>query len=113
MAIIKQNIQMVPVAEIHILNPRTRNKETYDEIKRNIKAVGLKRPITVTLSENKTDGKTYDVNNIGGTASANALAEALTVETWDNLTEGQQVDHCANYPSSGRPFNTQNNNNIE
>ena len=61
MAIIKQNIQMVPVAEIHILNPRTRNKETYDEIKRNIKAVGLKRPITVTLSENKTDGKTYDL----------------------------------------------------
>ena len=61
MAVHKQNIQMVPVAEVHILNPRTRNKETYDEIKRNIKAVGLKRPITVTLSENKTDGKTYDL----------------------------------------------------
>mgnify|MGYP000501191401 CR=1 FL=1 len=61
MAFHKQNIQMVPVDEVHILNPRTRNKETYDEIKRNIKAVGLKRPITVTLSENKTDGKIYDL----------------------------------------------------
>jgi ParB family transcriptional regulator, chromosome partitioning protein len=43
-----QNIQMVPLAQITVLNPRARNKRQHREIVDNIDAVGLKRPITVS-----------------------------------------------------------------
>jgi protein gp37 len=82
-------------------------------IQRDRKALEADGVIEAATQQKGADGKTYDVNNIGGTASANALAETLTVETWDKLTEEQQNSHCANYPSSGRPFNTQNNDSIE
>jgi ParB family chromosome partitioning protein len=41
-------IKRIPIKDIHILNPRIRNKKTFDEITDNIAQVGLKRPITVT-----------------------------------------------------------------
>lgn len=41
-------IRMIPVDRIDILNPRDRNKRAFDEIVGNIKAIGLKKPITVT-----------------------------------------------------------------
>ena len=37
----------IPIAEIRIVNPRVRNRLTFEIIKANIAAVGLKRPITV------------------------------------------------------------------
>lgn len=40
-------IQLIPIAEINIPNPRPRNKLIFDLIVANIGAVGLKRPITV------------------------------------------------------------------
>ena len=43
-----QNIQSVPLAQIRVLNPRTRNKRQHREIIDNIDAIGLKRPITVS-----------------------------------------------------------------
>lgn len=54
-------ILLVPVNEIYILNPRIRNQVIADEIRRNIRSVGLKRPITVTLSTNSKTGKKYDL----------------------------------------------------
>jgi ParB family chromosome partitioning protein len=54
-------ILMVPVNEIYILNPRIRNQVIADEIHRNICSIGLKRPITVTLSTNSKIGKKYDL----------------------------------------------------
>lgn len=53
-------IQMVPVEDIHILNPRVRNKKVFQGIKENIARVGLKRPITVTKSQSDSD-KAYDL----------------------------------------------------
>jgi ParB family chromosome partitioning protein len=43
-----QTIEMIPIDEINILNPRARNKRTHREIVDNIESIGLKRPVTVT-----------------------------------------------------------------
>jgi ParB family transcriptional regulator, chromosome partitioning protein len=44
-----QKIEMIPIAQINVLNPRSRNKRLHREIIDNIKTIGLKRPITVSL----------------------------------------------------------------
>jgi ParB family transcriptional regulator, chromosome partitioning protein len=41
-------LQMIPIDRIEVLNPRDRNKRVFDEVVGNIKAIGLKKPITVT-----------------------------------------------------------------
>jgi ParB family chromosome partitioning protein len=41
-------MRMIPLDRIDVLNPRERNKGIFDEIVGNIKAIGLKKPITVT-----------------------------------------------------------------
>lgn len=54
-------IQMIPVDQIHVLNPRSRNKRIFHQITHNILQIGLKRPITVTTSKSGTPGKPYDL----------------------------------------------------
>lgn len=41
-------IRMIPTDRIEVINPRERNSKVFDEIVGNIKAIGLKKPITVT-----------------------------------------------------------------
>jgi len=41
-------LQMIPIDQIEVLNPRERNERVFDEIVGNIRAVGLKKPVTVT-----------------------------------------------------------------
>ncbi len=41
-------MRLIPIDLIDVLNPRERNKNVFDEIVANIKAIGLKKPITVT-----------------------------------------------------------------
>lgn len=41
-------LRSIPIDQIEVLNPRERNTRTFDEIVGNIKAIGLKKPITVT-----------------------------------------------------------------
>lgn len=41
-------IRMIPIDRIDVLNPRERNRVVFEEIVGNIKAIGLKKPITVT-----------------------------------------------------------------
>ncbi|MDD5247553.1 MAG: plasmid partitioning protein RepB C-terminal domain-containing protein [Rhodocyclaceae bacterium] len=41
-------LQMIPIDRVEVLNPRERNNRAFDEIVGNIKAIGLKKPITVT-----------------------------------------------------------------
>jgi ParB family chromosome partitioning protein len=53
--------QMIPVNQINILNPRSRNKVTFQGIVANISSLGLKKPITVTRRNEPIDGKTYDL----------------------------------------------------
>src|SRR6185503_11021006 len=41
-------IQMIPVEQVDVLNPRERNDRVFGEIVGNIRTIGLKKPITVT-----------------------------------------------------------------
>lgn len=42
------DLQMVPIDQIDVLNPRERNGRVFQEILTNIRDIGLKKPITVT-----------------------------------------------------------------
>jgi ParB family chromosome partitioning protein len=50
-----QQIELLPIAEINVPNPRPRNKLVFELIVANIGAVGLKRPITVSRRETSGD----------------------------------------------------------
>ena len=52
-------VQMVPISQIRLLNPRARGKAKFSEIVNNIAAVGLKKPITVAPREEEPG--TYDL----------------------------------------------------
>ncbi len=43
----EQKIEMIPINEITVINPRARNRRLHREIIQNIEMIGLKRPITV------------------------------------------------------------------
>lgn len=57
----EKDIQRIPIAEIHIANPRSRNKTKFQTIVSSIDAVGLKKPITVTMHELSPDGTRYEL----------------------------------------------------
>jgi len=48
-------MRMIPIEEIEVLNSRERNNRVFEEIVANIKAIGLKKPVTVT-ERSKEDG---------------------------------------------------------
>jgi ParB family transcriptional regulator, chromosome partitioning protein len=57
-----QSVQMIAIAEINILNPRVRNRRIFQDITNNISNVGIKKPITVTRSQQvSATGKPYDL----------------------------------------------------
>jgi ParB family chromosome partitioning protein len=43
-----KTVQILPIADIRVINPRHRNRAKYGEIVENISKVGLKKPITVS-----------------------------------------------------------------
>ena len=53
--------QMIPIEQINVLNPRSRNKLVFQGIVSNISNIGLKRPITVALRAQPIDSKPYDL----------------------------------------------------
>ena len=55
-----QQIEMIRISRINVLNPRSRNKRQHREIVNNIEAIGLKRPITVSLRQGPS-GPRYDL----------------------------------------------------
>jgi ParB family chromosome partitioning protein len=58
----EQIVEQVPIAEIHIANPRPRNRTRWQMIVANIREVGLKKPITVVRRlEADAEGKLYDL----------------------------------------------------
>jgi ParB family transcriptional regulator, chromosome partitioning protein len=54
-------VQMIPLDQINILNPRSRNKGVFNGIVSNISNIGLKKPITVARRPDPLDGKQYDL----------------------------------------------------
>jgi ParB family transcriptional regulator, chromosome partitioning protein len=56
-----RTVQMIPINQINILNPRSRNKKVFQSIVSNIFNLGLKKPITVARRLEAIDGKLYDL----------------------------------------------------
>jgi len=54
-------IALILIEDIHILNPRVRNQIIAEEIRQNIRSIGLKRPITVAPRKDTKNGKKYDL----------------------------------------------------
>jgi ParB family transcriptional regulator, chromosome partitioning protein len=54
-------VQMIPIDQINVLNPRSRNKIVFQSIVSNISNLGLKRPITVARRTEPAEGKLYDL----------------------------------------------------
>jgi len=58
----EQQVESIPISEIHITNPRSRNRIKWQLVVQSIATVGLKRPITVARkSHSHSDGKRYDL----------------------------------------------------
>ncbi|NGY05895.1 plasmid partitioning protein RepB C-terminal domain-containing protein [Solimonas terrae] len=57
----RERVEMIRIDEIHVLNPRTRSKKGHRELIDNIRAVGLKRPITVSRRSAPAAGRHYDL----------------------------------------------------
>ncbi|MEO6964723.1 MAG: plasmid partitioning protein RepB C-terminal domain-containing protein [Acidobacteriaceae bacterium] len=58
----EQLIERIPIAQIHIANPRPRSRGRWQMIVANIREVGLKKPITVVRrSEPDANGKLFDL----------------------------------------------------
>jgi ParB family chromosome partitioning protein len=58
----EQQIFPIPIAEIRVVNPRSRNQIKWQLVVQSIAMVGLKRPITVARRpDSSTDGKHYDL----------------------------------------------------
>ncbi len=55
------SVQMIPIEQINVLNPRSRNRIVFQSIVSNISNIGLKRPITVTARPEPAEGKLYDL----------------------------------------------------
>src|SRR4051794_27941346 len=56
-----QEVATIPIAEIRIVNPRSRNRKVFQAIKANIASVGLKKPVTVHRRALAEDGTQYDL----------------------------------------------------
>lgn len=52
-------VETIPIDQIAILNPRSRNSKTFQEIVDSIAKVGLKKPITVSRSSKKNGDRPY------------------------------------------------------
>jgi ParB family chromosome partitioning protein len=58
----QEEIYNIPIAEILVTNPRTRNRKKWMEIVTSVREVGLKRPITVSRRHEPTaDGRRFDL----------------------------------------------------
>ena len=56
----QQTVEMIPIEQIEVVNPRVRNVKVFREIVENISKIGLKRPITVARQAGATEVK-YDL----------------------------------------------------
>ena len=54
-------VRMIPINQINVLNPRSRNKVVFQSIVGNISNLGLKKPITVARRPRSADAKPYDL----------------------------------------------------
>jgi ParB family transcriptional regulator, chromosome partitioning protein len=83
-------IAQIPVAQLKVLNPRTRNPYFFSQLVENIASVGLKRPITVAHGGRDADGEWYEVLCGQGRLEAlKALGESLIP---CSIVEASEID---------------------
>ena len=80
----------IPISEIRIANPRTRNKMHFEEVVRSIAAVGLKKPITVARTFDPHNGTQYDLVCGQGRIEAFLALGQTTIPA--NLIEASKED---------------------
>lgn len=54
-------IEMIPIEQISLVNPRSRGPKKFKQIVENIATLGLKKPITVTPRKSRGSGPSYDL----------------------------------------------------
>ncbi|MFL5329209.1 MAG: plasmid partitioning protein RepB C-terminal domain-containing protein [Gemmataceae bacterium] len=57
----QSRVQTIPVAQINVLNARSRGRAKFAQIVSNIAKLGLKRPVTVAVAEPKGDEPRFDL----------------------------------------------------
>jgi len=57
----KPTVEIIPLDQITVINPRERNERKFQSIVANVRAVGLKRPITVRRANVDTEPPAYDL----------------------------------------------------
>ena len=93
-------VELIPVDQVDVVNPRLRNSRLFKEIVGNIAELGLKKPITVTKRE-RADGPRYDLVCGQGRLEAYRLLgqleiPALVVEAdTDDCLVMSLVENCA------------------
>ena len=102
----KTEIELIPISEIRVVNPRTRNKTKFQEIVASIGAVGLKKPITVSRRELEPDGTRYDlVCGQGRMEACRSLGEPKIPAVISNASREEHllmslVENFARHPPS-------------
>ena len=56
----QKQVTLIPTDRVRVLNPRVRNRRTFEAMVENISRIGLKRPITVAPRAG-TDPQEYDL----------------------------------------------------
>ena len=87
-----ETITFIPVDEIYILNPRERSQLIAEEIRHNIRNVGLKRPITVTPKKSAKGGKRYDL--VCGQGRLEAYIAAGETEIPSIIKDVSKEEYC-------------------
>jgi ParB family transcriptional regulator, chromosome partitioning protein len=104
----KTEIEWIPIAEIRVVNPRSRSKKRFQDIVANIAAIGLKRPITVARRELEPDGTRYDLTcGQGRMESCRLLGETTIPAVVTDASREEQllmslVENIARHPPSNR-----------
>jgi ParB family chromosome partitioning protein len=57
----EKEVERIPIGEIRVANPRSRNKLKFQLVVASIRAVGLKKPILVSRRDLDADGTRYDL----------------------------------------------------
>ena len=103
-----KQIERIPIAEIRVANPRSRNKLKFQLVVASIRAVGLKKPITVSRRDLDGDGTRYDlVCGQGRMEACLALGETTIPAVVVDATREEQflmslVENIARRPPSNR-----------
>ncbi len=105
----EQTVTLIPLSEIRVVNPRSRNKVMWQSIVQSIKTVGLKRPITVARCDDGEDeGVRYNlVAGQGRMEAFFALGERMIPAVIIDATNEERqlmslVENIARRPPSAR-----------